>query len=164
MWRRPPCRRRYHVAGDYGQPAGRVSQGSAASSGWECRPRPLDRPKQRDVLTRVRNTTLAEGNTAGLHEDDREPEQRGELLDSSTKDENLTFEVARLRVEDVRRDHGGNGRVEPAARGRTWNASSERVIDVAGLANEFPETMVVPLLSSRRRAHAVMMNVDEGVG
>ena len=87
----------------------------------------------------------------------------GQCRDTGSGSTINKYHVARLPIDDVRRDHVGWGRLEPAARRGARNALSERVMDVAGLVNEFPEAMVVSSLRSRRGAHDAMLSAGTGV-
>ena len=61
-------------------------------------------------------------------------------------------------------DDARRGRLEPASCRGARDSLSECVVDVAGVVNEDPETVVVPSLSSRGRGHGAIMSVDGAVG
>ena len=128
------------------------AESSKSDSKRQHRARSLDRSKRHDFSNSVRNSRTKKRNTEDFDEHHQEPKERGELPDSPTKDEDLMLEIKRRSVEHVRRHHVGTGQRQPATRRGAWNSVSNRVIEIAALANEFPKTR-----SYRRRGRVAVV-------
>jgi len=108
------------------------------------------------------NPSVGQGKTSDLNQNHHEPKQGDEPCDAFLEGKNILLQLQNTHVGDVDGHHLGHRGLYPSGCSGRWHATLECHLDIASSSNEFPKSMVIFALNSRRGSHALMMAFPSG--
>ena len=125
------------------EPTRRHSQEPQDRSQWEELAGPIHGAQDPPLGASVRQALSCEAEPGGAEQDQREPEQRRELPDSSPQFQDLLSKLRLCEIGTIQTDDGRRRRAQPPTRRRARDAEVRGEGHVAGAADEIAKPMVI---------------------